>query len=259
MAANPVAIGERLWGDVELVEHVTGEPWRGLFRASARDGRTLLVSTSPPQRQPLVERAQALTWAHPQVAPLVRVDRVAEHIDALVEEQPAGEPLAARLSSGPQPLAALAPVIAATARVAAMGPAGGALRPELIYLRADALGAIAPRCDLFWRGARPSSLGAVMPFALQYQAPELWVGDDAPTPAADVFALALVLVHAVGGAHPFAAPTVAAQVSALLADTRPPLPPSLPPGLAKLLAAALARKPRKRPSLRELAEALDRI
>ena len=95
-----------------------------------------------------------------------------------------------------------------------------------------------------------------------YLAPEVLEGS-APTPASDVYGLALTLYEAAAGRLPFQGPTPAAVAVQRLSTPPAPLRtfvPSAPPELESVLARALAREPEHRyPTGAELATALARV
>ncbi len=95
-----------------------------------------------------------------------------------------------------------------------------------------------------------------------YVSPEVVVGQR-PTPASDLWALAVTLYEALTGKNPLAREDLHETVAAVRDADVPRLRqarPDLPPELASLLDAALAAQPRLRPqSARELHEALLRL
>ncbi|MEM7342548.1 MAG: serine/threonine-protein kinase, partial [Actinomycetota bacterium] len=105
----------------------------------------------------------------------------------------------------------------------------------------------------------PDGLRAV---TLHYAAPELL--DDGPvTPAADVYALAATLYHAVSGRRPFAsgaAPSLEELVGRVVAGEPAALGDDTPAPLRTVIVADLAKDPaRRHPTARALAEALQGV
>ncbi len=92
-----------------------------------------------------------------------------------------------------------------------------------------------------------------------YMAPEQ-VRDNAITPSVDVFALACVMYQCLAQVTPFAANGATAVLARVLFDEPVPverLAPETPPALAELVGAMLRKSPLDRPSMREVAFALD--
>jgi serine/threonine-protein kinase len=80
-------------------------------------------------------------------------------------------------------------------------------------------------------------------------APEQARGD-AVDERADLYALGVVAYEALAGAHPFAARSLGALISAHMSETPPPLAtrrPDVPPALAALVTGLLAKDPAERP------------
>ncbi len=96
-----------------------------------------------------------------------------------------------------------------------------------------------------------------VPGTLAYISPER-LGGDAATPAADVWAVGVMLWEALTGRHPFWRGSMLETARAIEAGARPlgELRPDLPKRLLRLVDRALSTNPAKRPSARELAEAL---
>jgi serine/threonine protein kinase/HD-like signal output (HDOD) protein len=98
-----------------------------------------------------------------------------------------------------------------------------------------------------------------------YMAPEQVKGSDPVQPAADLYALGVILYEMLAGKPPFEAPSVFALLAMHLRDAPPPLSelaPEVPPPIAALVMRCIAKRPRQRPAsakqLWELyAEALD--
>lgn len=88
-----------------------------------------------------------------------------------------------------------------------------------------------------------------------YLAPEQVTGEEV-TPAADVYALGLVLLEALTAERAFRGTPVEAAVARLTAA--PPMPVSLDPGWRALLARMTHRVPEDRPTAQEVAEELAR-
>ena len=87
-----------------------------------------------------------------------------------------------------------------------------------------------------------------------YMAPELFQGQE-PSPAADLWALGVTLLHAVRGANPFDRGTDAATLHAILYDDLPRL--DVPSPLAEMITGLLTRDAAKRSSGRQAAAVLE--
>jgi len=96
-----------------------------------------------------------------------------------------------------------------------------------------------------------------VPGTLAYISPERLAGNEA-TPAADVWAVGVMLWEALAGRHPFWRGSMLETARAIEAGARPlgELRPDLPKRLLRLVDRALSTAPGKRPSARELAEEL---
>jgi hypothetical protein len=91
-----------------------------------------------------------------------------------------------------------------------------------------------------------------------YIPPERWEGR-ASTPAADVWALGVVLHELASGARPFSGPNGHALARAILTEDPPALDPQLPAGLRQLVSDCLAKAPERRPTAAAAAEALRQL
>jgi hypothetical protein len=96
-----------------------------------------------------------------------------------------------------------------------------------------------------------------VPGTLAYISPERLAGGDA-TPAADIWAVGVMLWEALAGRHPFWRGSMLETARAIEAGARPltDLRPDLPKPLLRLIDSALAKNPARRPTARELADAL---
>jgi hypothetical protein len=96
-----------------------------------------------------------------------------------------------------------------------------------------------------------------VPGTLAYISPERLAGGEA-TPAADVWAVGVMLWEALAGRHPFWRGSMLETARAIEAGARPlaELRPDLPKPLLRLVDGALAKSPARRPTARELAGAL---
>jgi protein kinase-like protein len=96
-----------------------------------------------------------------------------------------------------------------------------------------------------------------VPGTLAYISPERLAGGEA-TPAADVWAVGVMLWEALAGRHPFWRGSMLETARAIEAGARPlaQLRPDLPKPLLRLVDSALSTNPARRPTARELADAL---
>jgi hypothetical protein len=96
-----------------------------------------------------------------------------------------------------------------------------------------------------------------VPGTLAYISPERLAGGEA-TPAADVWAVGVMLWEALVGRHPFWRGSMLETARAIEAGARPlaEFRPELPKRLLRLVDTALSKSPARRPAARELADAL---
>jgi hypothetical protein len=96
-----------------------------------------------------------------------------------------------------------------------------------------------------------------VPGTLAYISPERLAGGEA-TPAADVWAVGVMLWEALAGRHPFWRGSMLETARAIEAGARPlgELRPDLPKRLLRLVDSALSPNPARRPTARDLADAL---
>jgi hypothetical protein len=96
-----------------------------------------------------------------------------------------------------------------------------------------------------------------VPGTLAYISPERLAGGEA-TPAADVWAVGVMLWEALAGRHPFWRGSMLETARAIEAGARPlgSLRPDLPKRLLRLVDSALSPNPARRPTARDLADAL---
>jgi Protein kinase domain len=96
-----------------------------------------------------------------------------------------------------------------------------------------------------------------VPGTLAYISPERLAGGEA-TPAADVWAVGVMLWEALAGRHPFWRGSMLETARAIEAGARPlgEFRPDLPKRLLRLVDSALSTNPARRPTARDLADAL---
>lgn len=186
----------------EIRETLAGSPERGRYRGyDWRTRRAVLVTLGPPQRDDLDAVRRELSLDVPGVAALLHVGGVENgesRYDALVEEEPAGEPW----TSGDPVATGLE--LAATIREAhARGLVLGGVRPEVVYVDGDdRLGGVAPRCEPFLARATTRCHGVAPCFEHFFVSPEQ-LALQPKSPADDVFALAATIAMIEAVEHPF--------------------------------------------------------
>ncbi|MDW8280795.1 MAG: serine/threonine-protein kinase, partial [Myxococcales bacterium] len=170
-----------------------------------------------------------------------------------------GQSLRQRLLSGPLPVAEAGMVVATVARtlaqVHAAGTVHGDVRPEHIFLPAQASRGVVPGrpvlldAGLHHLRKRGPGLDEDIPLErLRYLAPEQVAGEvDSPSPSADLFALGAILYETLTGRSAFGAD----QMEVVLEKLAQP-PPRLalagvPTGLAAALDEVIARACARRP------------
>lgn len=250
-------------GSYQITEHLWGTPDRGCYRGiRLLDGEPVVVALGSPQQRGRTELVAALTLAGPGIVPLRGIAELIEEnespLSALIEDAPPGMPLAS--IALPFSLADAVGLGIALARVIKQVHAHGqivrGIRPELVYVDGKrSLSGLVPRCELFWSLAPAPGYGVAPCFEELYLAPEILAGRDA-VPASDVFSLCALLAHVASGEHPFAAPSMMGQITAIAAGKRGRW--NGPEVLAGILDAGLAADPAKRPSPARVIEALEK-
>ncbi len=238
---------------VELVAWRRGSADGGVARGRLASGEPVVVTVRPADPGD-AEMAARLWFELPGVAPLVaagafRLD--GRELFALVEREPAGDPLSA---PGFPMISALAlerfrQLLEIAARAAEAGVVLAGIRPELVHHADSGVSGLAPRGPAFLR-ARPA---VAAPFHALYEAPEIQRGA-APGPAADVFSACAVLAFLLKRRSPFEkqpSDDHGVQLAAMQAGP-PPLPLPLDDSLLEGLRAGLDPDPARRPSAREL-------
>lgn len=122
-------------------------------------------------------------------------------------------------------------------------PGSGA--PRAVRLTDFGLAALAARSDV-----------AVLP--AEYLAPEAGAEGRSLTPAADVYAVGIVLYEALAGRPPFTG-TLPDDIGRLHREAQPPHIPEIPDPLWPMIASCLDKNPQQRPTASELADLLREI
>jgi ADP-ribosyl-[dinitrogen reductase] hydrolase len=238
---------------VELVAWRRGGAEGGVARGRLASGEPVVVTVRSAQPGD-GEVAARLGFELPGVAPLVAAGSFQQdgrELFALVEREPAGEPLS---MPGFPMISALAlerfrQLLEIAARAAEAGVVLEGIRPELVHHAAGGVSGLAPRGPAFLR----ARVGAASPFHALYEAPEIARGAQ-PGPAADVFSACAVLAFLLKRRSPFEkqpSDDHPIQLAAMQAGP-PPLPLPLDDSLLDGLRAGLDPDPARRPSAREL-------
>jgi hypothetical protein len=279
----PFPIGRTLAGKYVIRERVSGTPYRGLYCAGeAMDpdglGKQVWVSLGLQQTVPWDDKRAELELPEEGFAPLldiVALDHDGTRYDALIEKKPIGGTVHDLL---PLPLSArhaariLLPVLDWVRGAHHRGRVVYGLRPEHMFLTLTAhwpddtgwrprwgmgnrpeVTGIAPRCERFLLTAARPCHGFGPLFETLYMAPEI-LALRPPGPAADVFSLAAILAHWVGGRYPFSGDSMVARMGSMMtggwARFEGPEP------LMELLEEALSPDPASRPPLEAMRDAL---
>ncbi len=218
----------------------------------------------------LREARAASALNHPNIVTIHEVGDTADGGYFIVQELVEGRTLRAVLADRP-PIQTIAGIARQVARALAAAHAAGIVhrdvKPENIMVRGDGYVKVldfglARQVDLGGTtettrtnlGTKPGTILGTT----SYMSPEQARAGEAG-PAADVFALGVVLYELVAGARPFSAPTSVGVLAAILADQPVPLGranPGTPPALDALVERMLAKEPAARPTSREVEEAL---
>jgi serine/threonine protein kinase/tetratricopeptide (TPR) repeat protein len=216
------------------------------------------------------EARAASALNHPNIVTIYEAGETAEGELFIVQEFVDGRTLRSLIEER-QPLATAIEVGRQVARALGAAHANGIVhrdvKPENIMLRADGYVKVldfglarvidAEAAEQSTRATLETAPGTVMGTAA-YMAPEQATGTQAGPPA-DVFALGVVLYEMAAGRRPFVAPSPVGVMAAILSEEPVPLmrlSPGIPPALDELVHRMLAKEPARRPSAREVDEAL---
>ena len=240
-----------------VTEWLAGEQARGRYRVRDASGKAGLLTLAPAQKRTTAELYQRFTSVALGVAELRYVgplETTAARYDGLIEDEPAGTPLAGRAMGAP--IAFVASLCELMARAHVTGFVAAGLRPELVYVDdAGRVTAVAPRCEPFLFTAGASSSGVVHCFDDYFAAPEvLRTKPPPPAPAADVFSLTAILALLVSEEHPFVGDDATTQLFSITGGQRRPW--RGPEALREIVDRGLDPVPERRPTAAELAAAL---
>jgi len=229
--------------------------------------RTVAVKTMRPDvdaaQRTRSEVVALASLSHPSLVTLFDARVGPGQPEYLVMEFVDGDTLSARLDDGPLPAAEVAHLAEQLAEALHVVHAAGIVhrdvKPSNVLLAPPDLPGRSFRAKLadfgiayLADGARHTSPGVLVGTAA-YLAPEQ-VRGSAPAPAADVYALGLVLLEALTGRRAFAPATGVEAVMARLSGP-PAIPGTMDPAWARLLSRMTATDPAARPTATEVARA----
>ena len=211
----------------------------------------VLTSTEPGSAQRFRSEADLLTLLdHPGVVRL-RGSGFHDGVPYLVLDLADGPSLARELADGPLDLGRMRRVGSEIADALAHAHDHGVVhrdvKPSNVLFAADGRARLADFGIARLAGAQTLTRTGQLVGTAPYLAPEQVAGDEVG-PAADVYALGLVLAECLTGRPCFPGTQIEAALSRL--HRPPPLPPDVPAWLRQVLAAMTAREPAARPPAR---------
>ncbi|MDR7273925.1 serine/threonine-protein kinase [Catenuloplanes atrovinosus] len=259
-APPPRQIGGAYALQEEIGGGATGTVWRALESSTGEQVAIKLLRDDLAGEPKIVmrfvqERAILRMLRHPHIVPVRELLTVGPSLGLVMDLIPGGS-LRRRLRvAGTLPPAEAAVVLGQTAAALSHAHRRGVvhrdLKPDNILLTRP--GAPDPTVRLtdfgvarVLHGTRLTTTGAVIGTP-SYLAPEVIAGGR-PTPAADVYALGVVLFELLLGRPPFAGVTPYAALSGI----SPVRPPSVPPEAWHIIESCLAGDPSHRPTAAEL-------
>jgi serine/threonine protein kinase/tetratricopeptide (TPR) repeat protein len=278
-AAVPLTAGARL-AQYEILEAIGAGGMGEVYRArDLRLGRDVAIKVLPPHLTNDPDLRARFELEARAVAAISHPNIMAIHELAVVDDRPLavvelleGESLRMRLANGPLPWREAVQIGARVADGLAAAHAKGIvhrdLKPENIFLTTDGRPKI---LDFGLARSEPEAdpTGTIATYAptepgrllgtLGYMAPEQ-VRGEVITPATDIFALGCTLSEMLTGERPFARPTTAGAIAAVVHEPAPSVLASgreMPPRLAEIVEHCLAKDPAARfPFARDVAVAL---
>ncbi len=252
-----------------------GEVFRAFDTRLNRPVAVKLMRNAPTEQADVVQRflrearaASALN--HPNIVTIHEVSETPAGELFIVQELIDGRTLRSLIESA-QTLTSTVDIGRQVARALGAAHAAGIVhrdvKPENIMVRADGYVKVldfglarvidhraAERSTIVHQDTAPGTLLGTA----AYMAPEQAQGTQAG-PAADIFALGVVLYEMASGRRPFVAPSSVGVLAAILSEQPAPLVrlnPAVPPALDALVHRMLAKEPERRPSAREVDEEL---
>ncbi|HSO32214.1 MAG TPA: protein kinase [Labilithrix sp.] len=202
----------------------------------------------------------------PHVVKVIDVDRTDDGVPYLVMERLEGRDLAAEVESRGEarvPLREAVRWMRQVCEAMAVAHAAGVVHRDLklsnVFLGRDGVVKVLDfGVAVLKSGEGDRTLTTSVAGTPRYMAPEQLLGEP-PNPASDVWAIGVMLYRMLGGRFPYDAPTMAAQMLAMMEGCAPlaTLAPELPPALTEIVGRALAQGLEQRwASARELSDAL---
>ena len=252
-----------------------GEVYRGFDTRLSRPVALKLLRKTANEQADVVQRflrearaASALN--HPNIVTIHEVGETAGGELYIVQELIDGRTLRTILET-PQPIAATLEIGRQVARALAAAHAAGIvhrdIKPENIMVRGDGYVKVldfglarvidhqaAERSTFLLQDTAPGTILGTTAYMSPEQAQASQAG-----PATDIFALGVVLYEMAAGRRPFVAPSSAGVLAAIISEQPVPLVrlnPAVPPELDALVHGMLAKAPERRPSAREVDDAL---
>ncbi len=229
-----------------------------------RNGSGILTD---PGRRMLKEARAASALNHPNIVIVHEFGETSDGDAFIVQEFIDGQTLRSRLAEK-MPLAEAVDVAVQVARALTTAHAAGVvhrdIKPENVMLRADGYAKVLDFGIAHFPEPHSDGTNVLETLANEligtpaYMSPEMILGGHIG-PAADVFALGVMLYEMVTGEQPFAAPTAMGVLACIISETPVPmtsLDPSVPPGLDALVQSMLDRTPEHRPTAADVERAL---
>jgi protein kinase-like protein len=246
--------------EAEIARGAIGTVWRATDTTTGTAVAVKLLRTEaaglPELVDGLLAEAEILAQLdHPGVVRVVDLVTSGAAL-ALVMDLVEGADLRRRLrAEGPLPPAVAADIVAQVAdaleHVHGRGVVHGDVKPGNLLVPADGGPVRLADFGVARRTDRPAGVTHATP---EYVAPEV-VNGEVPTPAADVYALGIVLYELVAGRSPYRGGT-AGDVLSRHATCVPVPPPGMPAALWPVIEACLELDPRLRPSPASIANRL---
>jgi serine/threonine protein kinase len=254
-----------------------GEVYLALDRQLHRKIALKLVATQKAGLFDLEQEARITArLRHPNIVTVHAVGRYGDRPYVALEYVPGGT-LRARMSQGPLPEASAVTIALAIAEALAHSHERGVLHRDLkpvnVLIDQDGRARVADFGVAAIVDADPSSEETAVEVERRgdgsnepprplvggtpsYMAPERWESS-VVLPAADVWALGVILFEMLAGRHPFRMGSSTSIVAAIRSREPPELPASVAsPELGRLVSACLDRNPHSRPTAKEVVQTL---